>query len=80
MTLLFALIAFSIGLKASEWYAAPNATTNGNGSITNPWDLATAIGDNTYPSSPNRVVHPGDTIWLRGGNVSWRFYMPADWH
>jgi hypothetical protein len=44
----------------SQHYAAPNTATSGDGSIGNPWDLATALAG---PAA----VHPGDTIWLRGG-------------
>src|SRR3979411_2299883 len=44
----------------SQHYAAANGATSGDGSIGNPWDLATALAG---PAA----VHPGDTIWLRGG-------------
>src|SRR5262245_53236874 len=44
----------------ADFYVAPNASANGNGSIGNPWKLQTAL---SQPSS----VHAGDTIWLRGG-------------
>jgi hypothetical protein len=49
-------------LHASNWYASPSATT-GNGSITNPWSLTLALTNAT-------VVHPGDTVWLRGGTYN----------
>ena len=45
----------------NNWYAATNGSSSGNGSITNPWTLQTALN---HPS----VVHPGDTIWVRGGS------------
>jgi hypothetical protein len=55
-------------LIASDWYVSTNGA--GNGSIGNPWFLQTAL--------TNTSVHPGDTIWLRGGT-----YFPistfADW-
>jgi hypothetical protein len=44
----------------SQHYVAPNGSSSGDGSIGNPWDLATALAG---PSA----VKPGDTIWLRGG-------------
>ncbi len=47
-------------VEGMEFYVAPNGTSNGNGSINNPWDLQTALNQ---PSS----VKPGATIWLRGG-------------
>ncbi len=43
-----------------QFYVAPNATPFGDGSMDNPWDLATAL------ANPGRV-RPGSTIWLRGG-------------
>ena len=63
ITLLFALIAFGPGLKASEWYSAPNVGGTGNGSITNPWSISVAL---TNRSS----IQPGDTVWLRGGSYN----------
>jgi len=45
------------------WYVAPNGTATGQGTITSPWDLQTAL--NGGPSGTN--VKPGDIIWLRGG-------------
>jgi hypothetical protein len=53
-------------LHAAEFYVAPNANANGNGSIGNPWRLQTALD---HPSA----VHPGDTIWLRGGTYNGTF-------
>jgi hypothetical protein len=44
---------------ASGFYVAPNGSSTGNGSVSNPWDLQTALLSTT--------VRPGDTIWLRGG-------------
>ncbi len=41
-------------------YVAPNGSPSGDGSISKPWDLTTALNQ---PSS----VKPGDTIWLRNG-------------
>jgi hypothetical protein len=48
------------GAAATNHYVASNGTASGNGSITSPWDLQTALNQ---PSS----VQPGDTIWVRGG-------------
>ncbi|MEP6994320.1 MAG: S-layer homology domain-containing protein, partial [Acidobacteriota bacterium] len=39
---------------------SPGASVSGTGSLSNPWQLQTALNQ---PAS----VHPGDTIWLRGG-------------
>jgi hypothetical protein len=46
--------------RAADFYAAPNGSRTGTGSQSSPWDLQTAL---SQPSA----VHPGDTIWLRGG-------------
>jgi hypothetical protein len=45
---------------SNQHYVSPSGSSSGDGSITRPWDLPTALSG---PSS----VHPGDTIWLRGG-------------
>lgn len=45
---------------SADFYVAPTGTPAGDGTLTNPWDLATAL---SHPSQ----VQPGDTIWLRGG-------------
>jgi hypothetical protein len=47
----------SIG-HARDWFVATNGT--GNGSITNPWSLQTALTNHA-------TIQPGDTVWLRGG-------------
>src|SRR5207244_11688320 len=41
-------------------YVTSSGSARGDGSSASPWDLATAL---SQPSA----VHPGDTIWLRGG-------------
>ena len=53
-------------LLATDFYAAPNGSPSGNGSINSPWDLQTALNQ---PSA----VHAGDTIWLRGGTYTGHF-------
>lgn len=52
--LMFDTLAF-----AAEYYAAPNGTSNGKGTIALPWDIATAL--------QSSKVRGGDTVWLRGG-------------
>ncbi|HEX8790877.1 MAG TPA: hypothetical protein VF765_07980, partial [Polyangiaceae bacterium] len=42
------------------WYVTPNGTSGGDGSMSNPWDIVTALNG---PSA----VKPGDTIWVRAG-------------
>ena len=47
---------------ATDFYVSPTASASGTGTISNPWKLQTALNQ---PSA----VHPGDTIWLRGGTA-----------
>jgi PKD repeat protein len=57
------LLAGELSVKAANFYVSPTGTTStgpGTGTISNPWALQTAL---SQPSA----VHPGDTIWLRGG-------------
>lgn len=54
------LLAVCLQTGAAEFYASPQGKPSGNGSISSPWDLQTALN---HPAS----VRPGDTIWLRGG-------------
>jgi hypothetical protein len=47
----------------NNFYVAPNGSSQGIGSINDPWNLTVALA---HPS----VVKPGDTIWLRGGTYT----------
>lgn len=51
------------GDAGPQFYAAPAGSPLGDGSITDPWDLHTAL---SHPA----VVTPGSTIWLRGGTYT----------
>ena len=53
-------VLFASLATGTDFYAAPNGSSAGTGAIGSPWDLQTALNQ---PVS----VHPGDTIWLRGG-------------
>jgi hypothetical protein len=58
---------FTIHCKAQQaFYVSPTGTATGDGSITRPWDLTTAL---RHPSK----VTPGSVIWLRGGKYSGTF-------
>src|SRR4029077_3105680 len=48
-------------------YAAPGGTSGGSGSATRPWDLPTALAGGAG------LLHPGDTVWLRGGSYRGTF-------
>jgi len=72
-TLRTASLAGLIGLSvlraaaaAAEFYVAVNGRPSAEGSLSNPWDLATALA---HPAA----VKPGDTIWLRGGTYRGAF-------
>jgi Viral BACON domain len=43
-----------------QHYASPTGASSGDGSMSSPWDLQTALNQ---PAA----VQPGDTLWLRGG-------------
>jgi S-layer homology domain len=58
--LVFVFTAAGRTAAATDFYVSPTGSPSGSGSINSPWDLQTALNQ---PSS----VHPGDTIWLRGG-------------
>ena len=67
------LVSFIVGLSsiaptalAAEYFVSPSGSPSGNGSISNPWDLQTALD---HPAA----VNPGDTIWLRGGTYTGSF-------
>ena len=60
LALLAALAFVALEAHAAQWYMSPTGRSNGNGSITDPWDIVTGFG---HPGS----VHAGDTLWLRGG-------------
>ncbi|HYR98921.1 MAG TPA: hypothetical protein VEO58_07885 [Gemmatimonadales bacterium] len=49
------------------YYTAPSGSTNGDGTLSSPWSLSTAL------LGGNGAVRPGDTIWLRGGTYSGEF-------
>ncbi len=46
---------------SAGFYVAPTGTSSGDGSLSRPWDLATAL------AGAGGKVQPGDTIWMRGG-------------
>jgi hypothetical protein len=54
------LVAPAVEIVAAEFHVAVEGTSQGNGSLEKPWDLATAL------AAP-AAVQPGDTIWLRAG-------------
>lgn len=53
-----------------EWFAAPDGSPDGDGSIELPWDLETALHQDD-------LIQPGDILWLRGGTYT----MPeGEWY
>ena len=56
-------IALAAPLLAADFYASPNGSSGADGSLSRPWDLATALAGRAG-------VRPGDTIWLRGGRYT----------
>jgi hypothetical protein len=66
MLLVLAAALLAACAAATDFYAAPNGSSSGTGAIGSPWNLQTALDQ---PSA----VHPGDTIWLRGGTYTGHF-------
>ena len=60
------LVFLAASLSAADFYVSPSASGSGTGSFSSPWQLQVAL---SQPGS----VHPGDTIWLRGGTYSGTF-------
>lgn len=57
----FAALLVANSLYGAEWHVTASGSPSGNGSLGSPWDLQTALNQ---PAS----VHPGDIIWVHGGN------------
>lgn len=53
------LLTSNVLASATDYYASPNGTSNGKGTIASPWDIVTALQSSR--------VKGGDTVWLRGG-------------
>ncbi len=65
--MLISLITLCFGLlKATSFYVSTTASSSGNGSITNPWQLQTALN---HPA----LLLPGDTVWIRGGVYTYTY-------
>ena len=68
MRAVLSLVILTSSLLAgpNDRYAAPFGRADGDGSISRPWDLATALNGGN--------VQPGQTLWLRGGAYVGAFY------
>lgn len=53
------LLVFAANSK--DWYAAPDAKPNGQGTLESPWPLHVALAQSA-------TIRPGDTLHLRGGH------------
>ena len=64
---LFALLnSGGVACFAAQYYAAPNGSSSGDGSVSRPWTLSHAL-------SGSAPIKPGDTLWLRGGTYNGTF-------
>lgn len=52
---------------SSSYFVSPAGSAAGTGTADQPWDLATALG------GAGGRIHPGDTVWLRGGTYRGMF-------
>ena len=57
---------FVAAAHGAEFFVAPDASGDGDGSAAKPWSLAVALG---HPAA----LRPGDTIWVRDGLYSGGF-------
>ncbi|MCC7421619.1 MAG: right-handed parallel beta-helix repeat-containing protein [Planctomycetaceae bacterium] len=66
--LLVVILTFltSISAPAAEFHVRPSGSSKGNGSLDQPWDLATAL-------QAADTVKPGDTVWLHAGTYQGGF-------
>jgi len=51
-----------IQVRAADWFVATNGTATGSGTLSQPYDLVTALSGS--------VGQPGDTFWLRDGTYT----------
>lgn len=65
--LLATLTIYTPCLYAADYYISPTGKPTNQGSKESPWDIVTALSDNTNTSNKNSVVKPGDTLWLTQG-------------
>jgi|GEM_PF-5782952 len=77
LSLTVLILAAATAALATDYYVSPTdgspvGLPTGKGTLASPWDLETALKDNTNPANANHVLRPGDTIYLRGGT-----YIPT---
>ncbi|MGE5745128.1 MAG: hypothetical protein ACM368_14415 [Gemmatimonadota bacterium] len=61
------LVAPTAGTSPCVHFVSPTGSAAGTGAADQPWDLATAL------AGAGGRVHPGDTVWLRGGTYRGAF-------
>lgn len=64
--MLLELLLIAAACQAAEFHVAPQGSAKGDGSQTQPWDLATAL-------AATDTVAPGDTVWLHAGTYQGGF-------
>ena len=57
-----AVVCVGLAFRAAggQFFVTPQGTAQGNGTSLRPWDLATALADNTKTQNVNNVVKLGD--------------------
>lgn len=63
-----ATLDYSGGAPAG-YFVSTTGSTTGAGTLGSPWTLATAFAGG-YPGG---TIHPGDTVWIRGGTYTGQF-------
>jgi len=54
-------------VHATDHFVSPTGKSTNTGTKESPWDLVTAISDNSNATSKNYAIKPGDTVWLTQG-------------
>ena len=67
LCLIMIFLAQALYGAANSYYVSPVASAAGDGSLQNPWTLATALLNNKNGESKNSNVKGGDIIWLLEG-------------
>ena len=65
------LLVIAPALSAANFYASPQGTAQGEGTIARPWDLETALNQTSK-------IQPGDTLWLLGGTYVYSIALSGD--
>lgn len=58
------------GVRAADWYVAPDGKEKGAGTEESPWDFGSTLGG-------GQKIAPGDTVWIQGGTYQFPQRKPG---